>query len=181
MYLPRLALAVSLHCLILTCDRDANAQSHSLVWKYCNISFERILKTNMEALAATASIIAVLQLTTACLKAGKKYIGPSSHSPESLREILATLYRFNGTLNNLKLHLEINEEDQARLQALNHLDEPLRHCESVLRLLQNRLANVTVLGQYVVGERFDGKLKKDLNGLEDARALFELALQSDQQ
>lgn len=135
----------------------------------------------MEALGVAASIIAVVQLTTACLKLGNKYLGPSIHDSTSLKALLSTLYNFNGTVKNLQTHLEINEEDHARLETLRHLGLPLQRCEEALNMIQDRLKAAGVFGQYVIGSRFDSKLQKALKGIEDSRVLFELALKADQQ
>lgn len=133
----------------------------------------------MDGLTVAASIISVVQLTGACLRLGKKLLGPSKHSSASLDLISRSLYSFNGTIKNLQTHYEINEDDQARLDALIHLSEPLRRCEKVLEIIKDRLENTTFIGQYVVGECFDRKLKKSLQEMEEARKLFEMALHSD--
>lgn len=135
----------------------------------------------MDGLSVAASIIAVVQLTGTCLKLGTKFLGPSQHSPASLGAISQSLYSFNGTIRNLQTHYEINEEDQARLNALSHLAEPLKRCEESLRMISERLETMNFMGQYVVGKLFDRKLKRSLHVLEEARKLFELALHSDQQ
>jgi hypothetical protein len=84
-------------------------------------------------------------------------------------------------LQTLQTHLQFNEEDEARLQTLNHLTEPLGRCKEALELLSGRLENPTFIGNHIVGERFDRKLKKALSIIDDARKLIELALLSDQQ
>ena len=135
----------------------------------------------MDGLSVAASITAVIQLTAVCLKVSKKFLGPSQYSSASLDSILKSLYAFNGTIKNLQTHYEINEDDQARLDALNHLAKPLKSCEEALEIIRERLQNTTFFGHYVVGERFDRKLKNTLQDMEEARKLFEIALHSDQQ
>jgi hypothetical protein len=134
----------------------------------------------MEVLGIASSIIAVVQLTASCIKLTQKFLGPSQHNSESLGAIQQALYSFNGTIKNLQTHLEINEEDHTRLEALNHLDEPIKRCDCALKMLQDRLENVNFLGQYLVGNRFDGRLRKCLKTIAEARRLFELALAADQ-
>lgn len=134
----------------------------------------------MDGLSVAASIIAVVQLTTTCLKLGKKYFGPSVYGSASLQAISTTLYGFNGTIRNLQTHFEINEEDQARLDALSHLDAPLKRCKEALEMLEDRLKSVNLIGQYVAGKFFDRKLRKCLQTIDDARTLFALALDADQ-
>ena len=135
----------------------------------------------MDGLSVAANIIAVVQLTAVCLKVSKRFLGPSQYSSASLDAISKSLYTFNGTIKNLQTNYEINEDDQARLDALNHLAKPLKRCEDALEIIRERLQNATFLGRYVVGKRFDRKLKNTLQDIEEARKLFEIALHSDQQ
>jgi hypothetical protein len=72
----------------------------------------------MEAVGLVASVIAIVQLTEACLKLSSKLTGPSSYKPERLQSLSTTLYNFNGTIKNLQTHLEIHEDDQARLDGM---------------------------------------------------------------
>jgi hypothetical protein len=135
----------------------------------------------MDGVSVAANIIAVVQLTAVCLKLSKKFLGPSQYSSASLDSISKSLYAFNGTIKNLQTNYEINEDDQARLDALNYLAKPLKRCEEALEIIRERLQNATFLGRYVVGERFDRKLKNTLQDMEEARKLFEIALHSYQQ
>lgn len=137
----------------------------------------------MEGLGVAASVIAIVQLTELALKLAHKHIGfgPSRFDHAELQSISRALYTFNGMLQTLQTHLRINEEDEARLQTLNHLTEPLNQCKEALGLLSNRLENLTFIRKHIIGERFDRKLEKALSILEEARKLIELALLSDQQ
>lgn len=133
----------------------------------------------MDGFSIAASIIAVLQLTGACLKLGAKFLGPSRHNSATLSTITQSLYSFNGTVSSLQAHYKIHEDDQERLNALTRLAEPLKRCEEVLRIISERLETVDFLGQYVVGKLFDKKLQRSLHVLEEARKLFELTLHCD--
>ncbi|KAI9776989.1 MAG: hypothetical protein M1839_009133 [Geoglossum umbratile] len=136
----------------------------------------------MEGLGIAASVVAIVQLTELALKLAHKHIGlgPSRFDNAGLQSISRTLYAFNGVLRNLQTNLRINEADEARLQTLNHLSEPLNQCGEALRLLSDRLENQTFARKHIIGERFDRKLVKALSVIEDARKLVELALLSDQ-
>ena len=138
----------------------------------------------MEALAITASIIAIVQLTGVCLKISKKLsekrIGPSSYNSARLSAINTTLFEFNGTIKNLQTHLEINEEDQARLETLDHLNEPLMRCGEALEVLRLRMQSDSFLERYIRGSRFDKKLDDCLRVLKDAMKPLILALSCDQ-
>ena len=126
------------------------------------------------AVGLAASIIACIQLTGTLLKR----VGPSDHNKSDLTRIQKVVYGFHGAYQGLKLHLEINEEDRTRLSELD-LEGSLRVCKEVLDVLQQRLRTVTFVGQYIVGRLWDGKLKKCVKRLEDAKELFELALHAD--
>jgi hypothetical protein len=137
----------------------------------------------MDGLSVAASVIAVVQLTELTLKVAHKHVGlgPSRFENAELRSISRALYTFNGVLQTLQTHLRINEEDEARLQTLNHLTEPLDQCKEALGLVSSQLESSSFVGKHIIGERFDRKLKKALSVVEDARKLIELALLSDQQ
>jgi hypothetical protein len=137
----------------------------------------------MEGLGVAASVMAIVQLTELTLKLAHKHMGlePSRFDNTELQSISQALYAFSGMLQTLQTHLRINEKDEARLQTLNHLTEPLSRCEEALELLSGRLENATFIGKYIIGERFDKKLKKALSVIDDARKLIELSLLSDQQ
>jgi hypothetical protein len=134
----------------------------------------------MEAVGLVASVIAIVQLTGACLKLGSKLTGPSSYKPERLRSLSTILYNFNGTIKNLQTHLEIHEDDQARLNTLTYLQEPLMRCREALQLLSSRMQSDGLFALYIMGSRFDKKVDLCLRVLNDAKGLLELALQCDQ-
>ena len=134
----------------------------------------------MEAVGLAASVIAIVNLTAACLKLSSKLVGPSSYKPERLQSLHATLYGFNGIIRNLQTHLEIYEDDQARLDTLDQLQGPLTRCSEALHLLSSRLKSDGFFAQYIVGSRFDKKFDLCLRVLHDAKELLELSLQSDQ-
>jgi len=134
----------------------------------------------MEAVGLVASVIAIVQLTGACLKLSSKLTGPSSYKPERLQSLSTTLYNFNGTIKNLQTHLEIYEDDQARLDTLTYLQEPLMRCSEALQLLSSRMQSDGLFALYIMGSRFDKKVDLCLRVLNDAKGLLELALQCDQ-
>ncbi|KAN0095697.1 hypothetical protein V8E51_016408 [Hyaloscypha variabilis] len=134
----------------------------------------------MEAIGLVASVIAIVQISGACLKLSLKPLGPSSYKPERLQSLSTTLYGFNGNIRNLQTLLEIYEDDQARLDTLNHLQEPLTKCHEALQLLNSRLQSDGFFAQYIMGSKFDKKFELCLRVLNDAKDLLELSLQCDQ-
>jgi hypothetical protein len=132
---------------------------------------------SFSVLGVTASIIACIQLAGELLKR----VGPSDHNKADLNRILQVVSGFNGAYEGLKLCLQFNENDQARLSMLQHLEGLLKDTKEVLEFLESRLKNVRFVGQYIIGSNWDGRFKKHLKRLEDAKALFELAMHADQQ
>jgi hypothetical protein len=100
--------------------------------------------------------------------------------PERLQSLSTTLYNFNGTIKNLQTHLEIHEDDQARLDTLTYLQEPLMRCREALQLLSSQMQRDGLFALYIMGLRFDKKVDLCLRVLNDAKGLLELALQCDQ-
>jgi len=92
-----------------------------------------------------------------------------------------TLYSFNASIKNLQTHLEICEEDQARLRALEYLGGSLNDCKNVLKVLEDHLRRTKSLGDYIVGARFDSKLKRCFAALNHSKTLFMEAVHADQQ
>lgn len=127
-------------------------------------------------LGVTASIIACLQLSQSLLKR----IGPSDHTKSDLNHTLQTLCAFQGAYEGVKAYLEHTEEDETRLSTLQSLEEPLQSCKLALDFIQDRLKNVNFIGQHLTGIFWDGKLKKHLKRLKDAKELLDLALHADQ-
>jgi hypothetical protein len=128
-------------------------------------------------------VIAVEQLITLTLRLARKHmeLGTSRFGDAELQSISQKINTFAGTLQALQTHLQIDEKDEARLQTLNHLTEPLKQCKEALRLLSDQLGKPTFIKKHLTGERFDRKLKKSLSVIKNAQEVIELALLSDQQ
>ena len=134
----------------------------------------------MAEIGLAASIIAVAQLTGQCLKTIRKRIGPSESSSSELSGISKSLYEFNGALKNFQTHLEIYEDDAARLQSLEDMGSALHRCEAALRVVKEFTEKTNFLGKYLMGPKFDNKLKASLKTLDGAKELLILALHRDQ-
>lgn len=126
----------------------------------------------ISVLGVTASFIACLQLTGALLKR----FGPSDHSKTDLNRILKTIQGFQDSCNNLKSQLDAHPENEARLCSYRYLDEPLRLCQEALIFLCKRLENPSFISQHKVGSKWDIKLKRCLQRLDEAKDVLQLAL-----
>ncbi|KAL2130414.1 hypothetical protein VTI74DRAFT_6503 [Chaetomium olivicolor] len=132
----------------------------------------------MEALGIAASVIAVVQLTGACLKLSKKWLGPSEFSMSELNMMMVDLYAFNGVLQSFQARLEAHRDDEARILGLNHLSPVLHRCEEALKRIRDFMEKSSSIGRYLAPQ-FDKKLKLSLQVLERAKGLFELAVSAD--
>jgi hypothetical protein len=134
----------------------------------------------MDGLSLAASIIAVIQLTGSCLKLSRKFLGPSEFGSSNLASMENALYGFNGAVKSFQTHLEIYEDDEARLSSLEYLKPVLKQCEEALHIIEDFVGKSGFIGKHVVGPRFDHKLKTSLKALNEAKELFMLALHADQ-
>ena len=112
---------------------------------------------------------------------GLKRVGPSDHSKKDLNRISKAISGFSGAYEGLKTSQLLNEEDETRLSAFQQLAEPLRWCKRVLDLLEDRLKSPNLFGRYLVRNPRDARLKRSIKVFQDAKALFEIAPDADQQ
>ena len=134
----------------------------------------------MDPISITGLVIGVGQVTAACLKSSRTYVGPSHHSSKDLQGMSSDLYSFNAAISNLQTHLEIHQEDQVRLDAFEKLKKPLKISEENLNQLRTRLEDATFLKKHLLGIRFDKPLNECLRSLKMSRNLFHDVLQMDQ-
>jgi hypothetical protein len=135
----------------------------------------------MDALSLTAGVIAVIQLAGSCLKLSRKWLGPSEFGTSDLTSMITALYAFNGAMKTFQTHLEIHEDDEARLVSLNYLVPALERCENALGIMKAFLERSGFLGKHFIAPAFDRKLKLSLNILDGAKEVFMLAVHADQQ
>ena len=134
----------------------------------------------MELVGVASLVIAVGQVTGACLKSATKTVGISQHSSEYLKGIVSELYSFSAAIANLREHLALCEEDQARLNALSSLEGPLTASRENLEMIKSQLEDTTLLRSYLFGAGFDKKMKDCLRSLRTGRVLFHDVLDMDE-
>jgi hypothetical protein len=134
----------------------------------------------MDPVSLTASVIAIIQLAGSCLKLSRKFLGPSGFDSSDLNSMTTALYGFNGAVKSFQTHLEIYEDDEARLSSLESLKPVLKQCEDALRIIEAFVGKSSFIGKHVIGPRFDYKLKTSLKALDGAKELFILTLHTDQ-
>ena len=135
----------------------------------------------MDGLSLAASVIAVIQLAGSCLKLSRNFLGPSEFRSSDLASMTTALYGFNGAVKSFQTHLEIYEDDEARLSSLEYLTPALGRCKEALKVIKDFVENGGFIGKHFIGPKFDRKLKPSLKALDGAKELFMLALHADHQ
>ncbi|KAK4164121.1 ubiquitin-conjugating enzyme E2 4 [Cladorrhinum sp. PSN259] len=133
----------------------------------------------MDGVSVAASVIAIIQLSTSCLKLSSKWLGPSEFDTSELGRITSSLYAFNGAMKNFQTHLEINEDNEARLKALDQLKPVLQRCEAALNITKEFMERAGFVGRHLLAPRSDRKIKLAIKMLDDAKELFVLAIHHD--
>jgi hypothetical protein len=62
--------------------------------------------------------------------------------PALLNAMTTALYGFNGVVKSFRTHLEIYEDDEARLSSLEYLTPVLKQCEEALHIIQDFVTEV---------------------------------------
>ena len=83
-------------------------------------------------------------------------------------------------MKSFQTHLEIYEDDEARLSSLKYLKPVVEQCEKALHTIEIFVGKSSFIGKHVIGPRFDYNLKAALKALDRAKKLFMLALDADQ-
>jgi hypothetical protein len=134
----------------------------------------------MDPLSITASVIAIIQLAGSCLKLSRQWLGPSEFGSPELTSTTTALYAFNGCMKTFQTHLEIHEDDEARLLSLNYLIPVIERCQDALRVIKDFMEGSGFIGKHLIAPKFDRKLKLSLKVLDGAKEVFMLAVQADQ-
>ncbi len=135
----------------------------------------------MDGLSLAASVIAIIQISGSCLKLCSRYVGPSKFGSKDLTAIVTTLYDFNGALAAFQIHLEIFEDDEARLSSLAYFKPALERSKETVQVVESFMTESSFLTKHFMGPKFDARLKASLGALDGAKELFRLAVPGDQQ
>ncbi len=113
----------------------------------------------MDGLSLAASVIAIIQVAGLCLKLSRKWMGPSEFGSDNLTVMTTTLYGFNGAMKTFQTHLEVHEDDEARLSSLEYLKPALGRCEEALNAIKDFVERSGFIGKHFTGPKLDHKLK----------------------
>ena len=132
----------------------------------------------VSALGLAASIIAVLQLTSALIEPATSSLGPSENDKEELNRLQTTMTGFQAAYTNLEKYLKSNPGAADTL--LTAIKKPIQECKEVLAELKRRLSTMTFVRRNIIGKKWDKDYKRLVKRLDDARQLFDVMLQGDQ-
>ena len=78
------------------------------------------------------------------------------------------------------MHLELYDDDEERISALEYLQPVINSSKEALRIVQQYI-NGGRTEKFFSGVKFDKQLKASLKSLDDASKLFSMATLADQQ
>lgn len=141
----------------------------------------------MDPLSATASIIAVIQLTGSVVSAVYNYRKGVKNAPEDAAKIIRDLTGLSQILEKLLQMIEKERSTKAaRLACLNDLvkpDGPLASCQKTLGRLNTKLqpeSGWRAVKQSLIWPLKQDYVRKNLDEIATAKATLELALTVDQ-
>jgi hypothetical protein len=132
----------------------------------------------VSAVGLAASIIAVLQLTSALMEAVTSSLGPSENDEKELKRLQTTMNGFQIAYTNLHQYLNSNPGTADTLVTALH--QPAKECKVILDELKLRLSRMTFVTKHIIGKKWDKEFRRSLGRLEEARQLFDTILQGDQ-
>ena len=132
----------------------------------------------ISALGLAASIIAVLQLTSALIAPATSSLGPSENDQKELNRLLTTMTGFKIAYINLEQYLKSKPGEAATL--VTAIQQPIQECKEVLTQLRLRLSNMTFVRKHIIGKKWDKEFQCLVKRLDDARKLFDVILKGDQ-
>ena len=134
-----------------------------------------------DGLSLAASVIAVVQIAGSCLELSRKWLGPSEFNSADLAAVQTTLFGFTEAMETFQKHLKAHTNDEARLKSLEYLSPVLDRCKRALDIVRDFIEHSGFIGKYVIGPKFDRKLKASLKALGEAKELFRFSLYADHQ
>ncbi len=135
-----------------------------------------------EALSVLASVVAIIQITDRVTTLARSMVHTKQDVHSVLVALVGKLCAFKGLFDGLRMQIEMNESDSARLTAWKHIDGPLEASKEALLKVQGRLDYLgrRAIGKFVVGTVLDRETAKAIKELEDVKPILEMALQLDQ-
>lgn len=105
----------------------------------------------MDGLSLTASVIAIIQLASSCLKLSRGWIGPTDFGSSDLSTMTIALYEFTGAMKTFQMHIEIHEGDEIRLSSLDYLKAALDRCKGALDTIKGFMDCSSFVVKHLIG------------------------------
>lgn len=134
----------------------------------------------MDPFSIFTGVVGILQGVNTCLKSIKKHIGPSAMSASETEELKRSLYELHGAMRSFQMHLELYDDDEERISALEYLRPAVNGSKESLKIVKQYI-NSGRTEKFFGGVKFDKQLKASLKSLDDASKLFSMAILADQQ
>jgi hypothetical protein len=119
----------------------------------------------------------ILQAIEQINKFARQNIHTNASAKREPSQLLGKLTKYEGLIRGIKLQAELDEADRVRLSILDHIDGPLKACETALRTTGKRLG--TISRHVVFGQIIDKKTALALSALEASGPVLELSLGAD--
>ena len=133
-----------------------------------------------EVLGVVASVIALVQVTEEITKLSRDLIHTKRSVKTVLGGLLTQMTGYKRVFEDILLAAEIDESDEARLSALEHVEGPLQACTDALNLIKAKLEKPSIIPKLAFGQVLPGKVQQALKTLNDLLPIFKFALQAGQ-
>lgn len=131
-----------------------------------------------EAIGLVSGCVTILETMERINKFVRQNIHTNASVKRELLPLLGKLSAYEGLIRGIKLQADLDENDEARLSVLSHIDGPLDACKTALNTINERLE--TLPKHIVLGKIIDKKTKSALKALEISKPILELSLEADQ-
>lgn len=138
----------------------------------------------MDPISLTASVIAVLQITTACISICYSYRTSLTTSSQQIQQISSSLNSLKDVLESLLTLIETSKPGElSTVESLARDGGALQECLGELERLKGKLEikeGWRGVGQRVAWPLKEGEVRRQLEGLERWKGTLGLALSADQ-
>ena len=135
----------------------------------------------MDPFSLTVGILSLLEAIKSSLKLARKHgVGPSALSLVEIESVRKTLFDVHGAMNNMKIYLDINDDEELNTTSLQYLKPVVERSSEALRIINGYLGRGRTAKAFR-GANFDKELKMSLESLDNASKLFNMAVIMDQQ
>jgi hypothetical protein len=140
--------------------------------------FETSMAEAIGAIGLVASCLSILKAIESINKLARQNLHTNASAKKELSPLLGKLTAYEGLIRGIKLQAELDGADRIRLSVLNHIDGPLKACETALKAISHRFE--TLPKHLFLGKIIDKKTSLALKALDASKPILELSLDADQ-